>query len=41
MRPTISNRRRRHQVEEVIEEPLLSEEDVEEQPGMEIKIGLY
>ena len=37
VRPTASNRRRRHIVEEVVEEPDLSEEDVEEQPKMEMQ----
>ncbi|RWR73253.1 coiled-coil domain-containing protein 93 isoform X1 [Cinnamomum micranthum f. kanehirae] len=35
VRPTASNRRRRHRVEEVVEEPDVSEGDVEEQPEME------
>ena len=37
VRPTASNRRRRHIVEEVVEEPDLSEEDVEEQPEIKIQ----
>ena len=35
VRPTASNRRRRHRVEEVIEEPEVPEEDVEEEHEME------
>ena len=39
VRPTTSNRRRHHWVEEVVEEPDLTEEDVEEQPEMEMQPG--
>ena len=34
VRPTASNRRRRQREEDVVEEPSLSEEEVEEQPEM-------
>ena len=42
VRPTASNRRRRHHVEEVLEEPdpsEVSEEDVEEEAEMEMQSG--
>ena len=35
VRPTASNRRQRHQVEDVVEEPEVPDELAEEQPEME------